>query len=126
MASKSTTSSTDVKLVWNSPLDSEETFEVKMAELKTTLIKESIFHCVSESNSNDRLAARPRSADAQSPSYATRYAAWVMRAAWLLQDNWFLKVYKFLTAEKCTFLRKRRHTAIYATTHALCTLVFIP
>ena len=27
---------------------------------------------------------------------------------------------------KCTFLRKRRHTAIYATIHALCTLVFIP
>ena len=47
-----------------------------MAEMKTTLIKESIYHCVSESNSNDRLAARPRSADAQSPSYATRYAAW--------------------------------------------------
>ena len=46
MASKSTSSdssSTDAKLVWNSPLDSEETFEVKMAELKTTLIKESIF-----------------------------------------------------------------------------------
>ena len=79
MASKSTSfdsSSTDVKLVWNIPLDSEETFEVKMAELKTTLIKESIYHCVSESNSNDRLAARPRSADAQSPSYAPRYAAW--------------------------------------------------
>ena len=47
-----------------------------MAEFKTTLIKESIYHCVSESNSNDRLAARLRSADAQSPSYATRYAAW--------------------------------------------------
>ena len=46
-----------------------------MAELKSTLIKESIYHCVSETNSNDRLAARPRSADAQSISYATRYAA---------------------------------------------------
>ena len=50
----------------------------------------------------------------------------VTRAAWLLQDSWFLKVCRFLTAEKCTFLRKRRHTAIYATIHALCTLVFIP
>ena len=61
MASKSTTSdssSTDVKLVLNSPLDSEETFEVKMAKLKTTLIKESIYHCVSESNSNDRLISK--------------------------------------------------------------------
>ena len=57
MASKSTSSdssSNDVKVVWNSPLDSEETFDVKMAELKTTLIKESIYHCVSETNSNDR------------------------------------------------------------------------
>ena len=36
------------KLVWNSPLDAEETFEVKMAELKATLIKESVYHCVSE------------------------------------------------------------------------------
>ena len=78
MASKSTSSdssSTDVILVWNSPLDSEETFEVKMADLRTTLIKDSIYYCVSETKSNDRLAARPRSADSQSPSYATRYAA---------------------------------------------------
>ena len=52
MASKSTSSdssSTDVKLVWNSPLDSEETFEVKIVELKTTLIKDSIYYCVSHS-----------------------------------------------------------------------------
>ena len=65
-------SSTAAKMVWNSPIDSEETLETKMAEL----IKESIYHCVSEANSNGRLASYPPSSQALTPSYATRFAAW--------------------------------------------------
>ena len=64
------------KLVWNSPLDAEETFEVKMAELKATLIKESVYHCVYESESNKRLVVRPPHSQEGQPSYATRYTAW--------------------------------------------------
>ena len=73
MTSKSTSvffASVEAKLVWSSPLDAEESFEVNMAELKATLIKESVYHCVSEKESNERLAVRPP------PSYATRYTAW--------------------------------------------------
>ena len=74
--SSDSSASDESKLVWNSPLDAEETFEVKMAELKATLIKESVYHCVSEKESNERLAIRsPRSQEGQ-PSYATRYTAW--------------------------------------------------
>ena len=73
--SSSSDSSTAVKLVGNSPIDSEETFETKMAELKATLIKESIYHCVSEANSTSRLASYPPSSQASTPSYGTRFAA---------------------------------------------------
>ena len=41
MTSKSSfdsSASVEAKLVWNSPLDAEETFEVKMAELKATIV----------------------------------------------------------------------------------------
>ena len=69
-------SSTVVKFVWNSPIDSEETFETKMAELKAYPIMESIYHCVSEANSTSRLASYPPSSQALAPSYATRFAAW--------------------------------------------------
>ena len=78
MSTKSSSfdSSTAAKLVWNSPIDSEETFETKMAELKATLIKESIYYCVSEVNSTCRLATYPPSSQALTPSYATRFDAW--------------------------------------------------
>ena len=56
MSSSDYSASVEAKLVWNSPLDAEEIFEVKMAELKATLIKESVYHCVSEKESNERLA----------------------------------------------------------------------
>ena len=50
-----------------------ETFEVKMAELNATLIKESVDHCV---ESNERLAIRPPRSQEGQPSYATQYTAW--------------------------------------------------
>ena len=61
MATKSSSTDTSVesKLIWNGPIDAEETFETKMSELKTKLIKESIYHCVHEKDSSDRIAARP-------------------------------------------------------------------
>ena len=66
--SSSSDSSTVVKLVWNGPIDSEETFETKMAELKATLIKKSIYHCVSEANSTSHLASYPPSSQALTPN----------------------------------------------------------
>ena len=55
MTSKSSSDSSTsdkAKLVWNSHIDAEEIFEVKMAELKAILIHKSIYHCVSERKSN--------------------------------------------------------------------------
>ena len=75
-SSSDSSASVEAKLVWNSPLDAEEIFEVKMAELKATLIKESVYHCVSEKESNERLAVRPPRSQEGQPSYATRYTAW--------------------------------------------------
>ena len=75
-SSSDSSASVEAKLVWNSPLDAEETFEVKMAELTATLIKESVYHCVSEKESNERLAVRPPRSQEGQPSYATRYTAW--------------------------------------------------
>ena len=72
----STDTSTEPKLVWNGPIDAEETFETKMSELKTKLIKESIYHCVSEKDSTNRIAGRPPLSQLTTPSYATHFAAW--------------------------------------------------
>ena len=72
----SSDSSTVGKLVLYSPIDSEETLETKMAELKCTLIEENIYHCVSEANSTCRLASYSPSFQGLTPSYATRFAAW--------------------------------------------------
>ena len=55
-SSSDSSSSDEPKLVWNSPLGAEETFEVK---LKATLIKQSIYHCFSKKESYERLAVRP-------------------------------------------------------------------
>lgn len=74
-----TTSSTalsSAKLKWNGPLDAEESFEAVMAELKTTLIKESVYHCVSEADSLARLTVRPSFANVGTAPYATQMAAW--------------------------------------------------
>ena len=78
MATKSSSTDTSVesKLIWNGPIDAEEIFETKMSELKTKLIKESIYHCVNEKDSSDRIAARPSLSQLTTPSYATRFAAW--------------------------------------------------
>ena len=44
-----------------------------MAELKATLIKESVYHCVSQKESNKRLTVRPPRSQEGHP---TRYTAW--------------------------------------------------
>ena len=64
-SSSDSSASVEAKLVWNSPLDAEESFEAKMAELKATLIKESVYHCVSEKESMSVLpfARRARRKD---------------------------------------------------------------
>ena len=72
--SSSSDSSTAVNLVWNSLIDSEETFETKM--VKANLIKEGINHFVKDANSTCSLASYPPSSQALTPSYATRFAAW--------------------------------------------------
>ena len=83
--SSSSDSSTASKLVWNSPIDSEETFETKMAELKAPIIKESTYHCVSGVNSTSRLASYPPSSQALN-NYATRFAAWEKSMRELIDD----------------------------------------
>jgi hypothetical protein len=65
-----------IKLNWNSVLDAEDSFEAIMSELRTTLIKESVFHCVSESDSLARLTIRPAPAGAGTAPYVTQMAAW--------------------------------------------------
>ncbi len=76
MTTTSAAAPASIKLKWNSPLDAEDSFEAVMAELKTTLIKESVFHCVSEADSLARLTVRPLRANAGSAPYATAMAAW--------------------------------------------------
>lgn len=78
MSTSSSTSSAAIiiKLEWNSSVDAEDTFESVMAELQTSLIKESVFHCVSEADSDGRLSAKPPLAQANQASYLTRISAW--------------------------------------------------
>ena len=69
-------SSTLVKLVWNNPLIRRKHLRLRLTELRATLIKEIIYHCISEANSTTRLASYPPSSQTLSPSYsyATRFA----------------------------------------------------
>lgn len=64
------------KLTWNSPTDAEETFESVMSELKSLLIQESVFHCISATDSFNRLATRPLIAGRGTPAYRKQMESW--------------------------------------------------
>ena len=80
--SSSFATSAEPTLIWNGPIDAEETFETKMSELKTKLIKESIYHCVNEKDSTDRIAARPLLSQLTTPFYATRFLMMMLMRPW--------------------------------------------
>jgi hypothetical protein len=76
MSTTSDAPAATAKLIWNSPIDSEETFEAVTAGLKTSLIKGRVWHCVSESESTASLTTRPSRLQAGRKGYDTRLAAW--------------------------------------------------
>lgn len=69
----------NAKLVWNSAVDSEDSFDVQMALYKTSLVKNSLHHVFSEAQSSKRLVSYPVLAAANraaQESYDKKYSLW--------------------------------------------------
>ena len=68
--------STTEKMPWNNAADAEDVFEHVSAEYNTSLIRESVIHCISEADSNDRLAVQPPVVHMADANYPGRMAAY--------------------------------------------------